>query len=176
MHAIERRPVDKDARPAGRIPRAIRILKPILKERRGTSNMEWLDIIKYVIPIAAAIIAAFFPSLYSKAKTVRKATEAIAAAAAERDSALADARLAMAELDLTEKMHAEVTAAETAYDAFDKVAKQNGTSGGAMKREHVLAKLQAYALTKGYAFDTEKWGAALDAFVALTKIVNAVKN
>lgn len=137
--------------------------------------MEWFDIIKFVIPLVAAVIAAFFPSFYSKLKAVRKAQEAIAAATEERDAALADAAIAKAELDLTETMQAEVKAAETAYQAFDVVAKQQGNSCGAMKREHVLAKLQAYALSKGYAFDAEKWGAALDAFVAATKVVNAIK-
>ena len=136
--------------------------------------MEWFDIIKYVIPVVAAIIAAFFPSFYSKLRAVRRATEAIACATEQRDNALADAAAAKAELDLTETMQAEVKAAETAYQAFDAVAKQNGTSCGAMKREHVLAKLQAYALSKGYTFDAEKWGAALDAFVATTKVVNAI--
>ena len=136
--------------------------------------MEWFDIIKYVIPVAAALFAAFCPSLISKRKAIRKADETAAAANAERDAALAEAASAKAELDLTAVMHAAVQAAETAYLAFDAVAKQNNTTTGAMKREHVLDKLQAYALSKGYAFDAEKWGAALDAFVATTKIVNAI--
>lgn len=137
--------------------------------------MEWFDIIKYVIPVVAALLAAFFPSFYSKLKAVRRATEAVTAANEERDAAVAEAAEAKAELDLTAAMQAAVQTAETSYQAFDAVAKQNGTTLGAMKREHVLDKLQAYALSKGYTFDAEKWGAALDAFVAATKIVNALK-
>lgn len=137
--------------------------------------MEWFDIIKYVIPVVAALLAAFFPSFYSKLKAVRRATEAVTAANEERDAAVAEAAEAKAELDLTAAMQAAVQTAETSYQPFDAVAKQNGTTLGAMKREHVLDKLQAYALSKGYTFDAEKWGAALDAFVAATKIVNALK-
>lgn len=144
--------------------------------------MEWFDIIKYGVALLAAVLAAFFPTFFSKLKAVRRAAETAAEAVAERDTAVAaaevaaaQAQAAQAELDLTEKMQAEVQAAETAYQTFDAVAKQNGTSCGAMKREHVLAKLQAYALSKGYNFDAEKWGAALDAFVAVTKVVNAIK-
>jgi hypothetical protein len=137
--------------------------------------MEYLDIIKYAVSILLAVIAVFFPTFYSRLKAVRKKAEELAEAISQRDAAVADAAAAKAELDLTETMQAEVKAAETAYQTFDAVAKQNGTTCGAMKREHVLAKLQAYALSKGYSFDAEKWGLALDAFVATTKIVNAIK-
>lgn len=136
--------------------------------------MEWLEILRYAIPALFALAAAFCPSFLAKRKAVRTANETTAAATEERDAALAEAAAAKAELDLTEKMQLAVQAAETAYQAFDAVAKQNGTTTGAMKREHVLDKLQAYALSKGYAFDAEKWGAALDAFVAATKVVNAI--
>jgi hypothetical protein len=144
--------------------------------------MEWFDIIKYGVALLAAVLAAFFPTFFSKLKAVRRAAEEAAAAVAERDTAVAaaeeatvKAQAAQAELDLTEKMHAEVQAAETALQVFDAFAKQNGTSLGAMKRDNVLNKLQAYALSKGYTFDAEKWGAAIDAFVAVTKVVNAIK-
>lgn len=137
--------------------------------------MEWFELIKYVIPVLAALLAAFFPSFYSKLKAVRKATEAVAAAEAERDAARAEAAAANAELDLTETMQKAVTSAEDAYRMFDATAKQNGQTCGAMKRDNVLNKLQAYALSKGYAFDEERWGAAIDAFVAATKVVNAIK-
>lgn len=136
--------------------------------------MEWFDILRFVIPALVGLVAAFCPSFLSKRKAVRVANETTAAATEERDVAVAEAAEAKAELDLTEKMQAAVQAAELAYQAFDAVAKQNGTTTGAMKREHVLDKLQAYALSKGYAFDAEKWGAALDAYVAATKVVNAV--
>ena len=145
--------------------------------------MEWFDIIKYVIPVVAAHHAAIFPSFYSKLKAVRRATEAvalaveerdaaIAAAAKERDAALAEAADAKAELDLTETMEKAVEATEIAFKTFDAVSKQNGSNCAAMKREKVLDKLQAYALSKGYTFDAERWGKAIDAFVAVTKVVN----
>lgn len=136
--------------------------------------MEWLEILRYLIPALFALAAAFCPSFLSKRKAVRTANETTAAATEERDAALAEAAEAKAELDLIEKMQAAVQAAEVAYQAFDAVAKQNGTTTGAMKREHVLDKLQAYALSKGYPFDAEKMGAMLDAYVAATKVVNAI--
>ncbi len=137
--------------------------------------MEWFDIIlKIVFPIVAAALAAYLQPFFAKRKAERKAAETVAAAEAERDVALAEAAEAKAENDLTEKMQAAVQAAEIAHQAFDAVAKQNGNSLGAMKRESVLNKLQAYALSKGYTFDEERWGAAIDAYVATTKVVNAI--
>lgn len=144
--------------------------------------MDWFVITKYGLAFLAALATVFFPQFLSKRKTARKAAEEREALATERDTAVAaaedataKAQDAQAELDLTEKMQAEVQAAETAYQMFDAVAKQNGTTTGAMKREHVLDKLQAYALSKGYTFDAEKWGAAIDAFILVTKVVNAIK-
>lgn len=144
--------------------------------------MEWFDIIKYGVALLAAVLAAFFPTFFSKLKAVRRAAEEAAAAVAERDTAVAlaeeaaaKARAAEAELDLNKKMQDAVQDEEKALQTFDAFAKQNGTSLGAMKRDNVLNKLQAYALSKGYNFDAEKWGAAIDAFVAVTKVVNAIK-
>lgn len=137
--------------------------------------MEWFDILKYVAALIAAVLATFVPSFFSKLRAVRKATAEAEAASAALDEATAEAEAAKAENDLTAVMQTEVQAAEKAYQTFDAVAKQNGTTCGSMKREHVLAKLQAYALSKGYTFDAEKWGAAIDAFVAVTKVVNAIK-
>jgi hypothetical protein len=136
--------------------------------------MEWFDILRFAIPALVGLAAAFCPSFLSKRKAVRVAKETTAAATEERDAAVAEAAAAKAELDLMSMMQTAVQAAEVAYQAFDAVAKQNGTTTGAMKREHVLDKLQAYALSKGYPFDAEKMGAALDAYVAATKVINAI--
>lgn len=182
MKAIDRSPADtKDARAAGRITRAFKVLKSSI-QKRSTPDMEWFDIFKYVIAIVLAAVAAFCPPFFSKLKAVKKATEEASAALAERDAAVeaaeqasAQAKAAQAEIDLTGVMQAEVEAAEKTYQTFDAAAKQSGTSCGPLKREHVLGKLQTYALSKGYTFDAEKWGIAIDTFVAVTKVVNAIK-
>ena len=144
--------------------------------------MEWFDILRYALTIICAVIAVFFPTFYARIRAARKAAEQVADAIAEKlvaedeaQEAKAEARLATAELDLTETMQAAVDTTEQSYTVFDEMAKTKGLTCGAMKREAVLTKLQAYALEKGYTFDAEKWGAAIDAYVAATKRINYKK-
>ena len=138
--------------------------------------MEWLDIIiRYAPALVLALIAVFCPSLYARLKVSHKADERVSNADIAKSAAEADAAAAKAELDLSDKMREAVDAAEQAYSVFDEMAKTRGLSCGAMKKENVLAKLQAYALEKGYTFSAEKWGAAVDEYVAATKRINFPK-
>lgn len=138
--------------------------------------MEWLEIIiRYLPALILALIAVFCPSLYARIKASHKATEKVSNAEIAKMAAEADSAAAKAELDLSDTMRSAVDAAEQAYSVFDEMAKTRGLSCGAMKREHVLAKLQAYALEKGYTFSAEKWGTAIDEYVAATKRINFPK-
>lgn len=138
--------------------------------------MEFIDIIiRYAPMLILALLAVFCPSLYARLTAARKAHAQVASAEEEKNAALDDAQTAKAELDLSDTMRAAVDAAEQAYTVFDEMAKTKGLSCGAMKREHVLDKLQAYALQKGYVFDAEKWGKAIDDYVAATKRINYKK-
>lgn len=129
-------------------------------------------IIRYIPAFVFALIAVFCPSLYARLKASHKASALVETAEAEKSAAEADAAAAKAELDLSDKMRSEVDAAEQTYGIFDEIAKERGLTSGAMKKSHVLAILQAYALEKGYAFSAEKWGAAIDEYVAATKRIN----
>ena len=51
--------------------------------------------------------------------------------------------------------------------------KQRNASAGAVKKDTVMTKLQAYAMEKGYEFDAEFWSNQIDEIVALTRTVNA---
>ena len=55
----------------------------------------------------------------------------------------------------------------------DNILKQSGSSAGAVKKDTVMTKLQAYALDKGYEFDVAYWRNKVDEIVTLTKQVNA---
>ena len=63
--------------------------------------------------------------------------------------------------------------AEQLYKDVNAVIKQRGSSCGALKKESVMANLQAYAFDKGYDFDAEYWSNKIDEIVTLTKQVNA---
>lgn len=69
-----------------------------------------------------------------------------------------------------------ISAAEVAFEGFDKMMKAQGSSAGAMKKDTVFTKLQAYALQNGYDFDADEWSTKIDELVAFTKSVNAKKN
>lgn len=84
---------------------------------------------------------------------------------------VADKEKANADLLATAKNF--ISAAEVAFDGFDKMMKAQGSSAGAMKKDTVFTKLQAYALQNGYDFDASEWSAKIDELVAFTKSVNA---
>ena len=66
-----------------------------------------------------------------------------------------------------------IASAEQTFKSYDAVVKQQGGSAGALKKDNVMTKLQAYAMQNGYAFDAEFWSQKVDAIVAMTKEVNA---
>ena len=100
--------------------------------------------------------------------TMRKAWKA-------RTAATTDAAKEKADSDLLATAKGFISAAEVAFDAFDKTLKAQGSSAGAMKKDTVFNKLQAYALQKGYSFDCDEWSKKIDELVAFTKSVNAQK-
>jgi hypothetical protein len=68
-----------------------------------------------------------------------------------------------------------IQAAEVAFDGFDKFMKAQNSSAGTMKKDNVVSKLQAYALSNGYAYDSEFWSSKIDEIVKFTREVNANK-
>lgn len=65
--------------------------------------------------------------------------------------------------------------AENLYADVTTQLKTQGKSAGIVKKDSVMSKLQAYALSQGYVFDNDFWSIKIDELVALTKSVNVTK-
>lgn len=126
-----------------------------------------MEIIKLIITIVSFILtfAGTAAPLVVKLSIANKARKA-AVTEAEKQKAINDMFSTAQEL---------VKSAEKAFAGFDAVMKQQGASAGAMKKENVTTKLQAYALANGYEYDAEYWSAKIDEIVAFTREVNAKK-
>ena len=125
--------------------------------------MDMLNIIYLIITIVSAL-ASCGASIFA----IRKAWNA-------RKAAETDAAKEKADSDLLATAKGFIASAEVAFEAFDKTLKAQGSSAGAMKKDTVFNKLQAYALQNGYNFDVDEWSKKIDELVAFTKSVNAKK-
>lgn len=123
--------------------------------------MDKLTLLYYVLSFIIGLISMGAPLVFAIIKRAKAQT------AADREKANAD-------LLATAKNF--ISAAEVAFDGFDKMMKSQGSSAGAMKKDTVFTKLQAYALQNGYDFDADEWSAKIDELVAFTKSVNAKKS
>ena len=138
-----------------------------------------MDIIK-IIMMALSLVVALAGSISPLAMKLLSANKARKAAVAEAENAKTEAERAAAEAakekavnDMIATAQELVKSAETAFAGLDAVMKQRNSSAGAMKKEHVTAKLQTYALAHGYEYDAEYWSAKIDEIVAFTREVNA---
>lgn len=75
--------------------------------------------------------------------------------------------------DMLNQLNILIESMESTYKDIDAVMKERGSSMGPVKKDGVLTKLQAYAISKGYEFDADFWSAKNDEVVKLTKAVNA---
>lgn len=126
--------------------------------------METIKLTIMIISFLLSFVGTVAP-LVIKLNTANKARKE-AQTAAEKEKATNDMIATAQEL---------VKSAEAAFAGFDAVMKQQNSSAGAMKKEHVTAKLQTYALAHGYEYDAEYWSAKIDEIVAFTRDVNAKK-
>lgn len=133
--------------------------------------MIWINIIYYVISAIIGVIATGIPFIIKMRKVLLDCKSA--KTAAEKEKAEADAEKANVALLAAAKQF--ITAAEIAFEGFDKMMKAQGSSAGAMKKDNVFTKLQAYALQNGYEFDVDVWSKKIDELVAYTKSVNTTK-
>jgi hypothetical protein len=92
-----------------------------------------------------------------------------------KKNAIKEAEKAKAEADLIATAKNYIVEAENTFDGFDKMLKAQGNSAGKMKKDNVLARLQTYALLKGYDFDVEEWSSRIDELVEFTKEVNPIR-
>lgn len=126
--------------------------------------MEFVKTLIMIVSFLLTFVGTVAP-LVVKLNKENKARKA-AITAAEKERATNDMIATAQEL---------VKSAETAFAGFDAVMKQQNSSAGAMKKEHVTAKLQTYALAHGYEYNEEEWSAKIDEIVAFTREVNAKK-
>ena len=125
--------------------------------------MNFSHIVTLILAGATFIITTAIPfiiKLSSASKAKRAATTA-----AEKEQA---------HNDMLAVVNGFIADAETAFKGFDALMRsQQNTTAGAMKKDTVITKLQAYALSHGYEFDAEFWSAKIDEIVAFTKKVNS---
>lgn len=75
--------------------------------------------------------------------------------------------------DMLEYVNQLISSAEEAFAQLDILLKQHGESAGILKKESVMSKLLAYAVSKNYAFDEVYWSEKIDEIVKFTRTVNA---
>lgn len=123
--------------------------------------MDWFNILYMVIGIVATLITTVVPVVLKLVKSIKDLRAAKTEAEAEK-----------AYNDMLSQAQTLIGAAEVAFAGFDKVMKAQGSSAGAMKKDNVVSKLQAYALSHGYTYDAEFWDAKIDEIVNFTRGVN----
>ena len=141
--------------------------------------MTWEIAIRIAFVAIGALTSAIpmFIKWNSARKAKNHAQELAQQAVTEADYAIAEAEKKKAQLEMLEQANEFITIAEITFNSFDKVLKsQNNGSAGSMKKESVLNKLQAFAFSKGYEFDSEYWSNKIDEIVSFTKSVNSKSN
>lgn len=123
-----------------------------------------MEIMHIIISVAATLVTTLIPAGIALWRAIKACKAAKTDAAKEKANA-----------DLLATAKGFISAAEVAFEGFDKTMKAQGSSAGAMKKDTVFNKLQAYALQNGYAFDVDEWSQKIDDLVAYAKSVNYKK-
>lgn len=127
-----------------------------------------LIVISFVITTAIPFIIGLVDA-NKKRKAAKKAAEE---ATTEAELAKAEAARQAAINDMLGQANVFIDQMEELYRGIDDVVKAQGNTTGVLKKEGAMTKLQAYAIEKGYAFDTEYWSKQIDSIVKLTHNVN----
>lgn len=122
----------------------------------------WLTIIESILVAVVSLLTTGIPLIIALNNARKKHKEA--KTEAEKKEALND---------MLKVANDFIEYAEDAYKSVDKVLKSEGGTAGGMKKESVMTKLQAYAMNKGYEFDSDFWNAKVDELVAFTRKVNS---
>lgn len=132
--------------------------------------------IMYIIAAVVGFVLAAIPlvgSLIVVIKKKIKLNKQLDATTDEAERAKLEAENAQATVDMTNVLGELIQNAEELYADVALQLKTSGKTAGAVKKDSVMSKLQAYALSKGYDFDEQYWSDKVDTTVALTKKVNA---
>lgn len=124
--------------------------------------MDFFEIFKIILFAVAFIVTTAIPY-----------TVKLISASKAKKAATTEAEKEKARNDMVNVANEFILAAETAFKGFDSLMRQQNTTAGEMKKDTVITKLQAYALSHGYEFDAEYWSQKVDEIVAFTKKVNA---
>lgn len=117
------------------------------------------------IPLVIALVANIKSKINIRKKLVNTTDEA--------EKAKLEALNSSATTDMLNVCNQLIANAETLYTDVSMILKREGKSAGAVKKDSVLSKLQAYAIEHGYNFDIDFWDTKIDEIVDLTKKVNA---
>ncbi|MBQ2894122.1 MAG: hypothetical protein IJE92_01230 [Clostridia bacterium] len=118
-------------------------------------------VVKVIILVASFVITTAVPFVISLVNAIKK-----------RKAAQTEADKQAAINDMLAQANTFIGDAEALYKSIDSIVKAQGGSTGANKKDSVMTKLQAYAISKGYEFDAEFWSGKIDEVVALTRKVN----
>lgn len=128
-----------------------------------------------IIYAVAGFIVAAIPLVIALIKAIKKkinTCKQLAEAENDAEKAKLEAESAQATVDMTNAAVGLIESAENLYEDVAAELKSKGKSAGAVKKDSVMSKLQAYALTKGYSFDEQYWSENVDRLVTMTKNVN----
>lgn len=141
--------------------------------------MQNLELILRIVYAVIAFLAVVIPLVVALVKAVKKKVE-INKQLQETTDEAEIAKLQAANAEATNEMldicNELIVNAEDLYSNVSALLKKDGSSAGAVKKDSVMSKLQAYALEKGYTFDTSFWSDKIDQIVEMTKKVNASTN
>lgn len=139
-------------------------------------NLDYELMFKIILGVCGILFGTIIPLVISLVNAIQKRKQAkkqAVEAQSETERAEAEAKAAEAEADLLQTATLLIDSAETLYKEIDKTLKKECKgSAGAVKKDSVMTKLRSYAIEKDYYFDAEKWSAAIDNIVKITKNVN----
>lgn len=138
--------------------------------------MDMITIVHMALIILGFMITTAIPFIISLVKTIKKRKNLQAqayAATTEAEKAMIEAEQLKAENDMLTILNGFIGDVEGMYKGVDAILKQQGASGGAVKKDSVMTKLQTYAIEKGYRFNADFWNTKIDEIITFTKQVNA---
>lgn len=140
--------------------------------------MKNIETILQIVYAVASAIAVGVPLMIALIKSVRsklKIHKELASTTDDAEKAKLEAANSAATIDMLNVCNELITTAETLYADVSSLLKKEGKSAGAVKKDSVMSKLQAYAIEHGYTFDAEYWNKKIDEIVDMTKKVNIDK-
>lgn len=138
-------------------------------------NIETILQIVYAVASAIAVGVPLMIALIRSVRSKLKIHKELASTTDDAEKAKLEAANSAATIDMLNVCNELITTAETLYADVSSLLKKEGKSAGAVKKDSVMSKLQAYAIEHGYTFDAEYWSKKIDEIVDMTKKVNIDK-